>query len=153
MKRRGGSPLGLYTLGIAALFLAGLLLLVVFGAGAYRDAAANQEENNRGRTLLSYIATCVRSGDSAGNVSVRESDMGPVIVVADGSGYALHIYRHGGYLMEEYSAVDAALDPEASSVIGPTSVFSLEFPEPGTIEVTTDAGKALLHLRCAEVSA
>ena len=31
MKVRSGSPLGLYTMGIAALFLAGFLMLVIFG--------------------------------------------------------------------------------------------------------------------------
>lgn len=153
MRRKGGSLLGMYTLGIAALFLAGFLLLVIFGARTYRDAAAGQADNNDARALLSYVSTCVKSGDSAGGVSIRESDNGPVLVVADGSGYALHIYWYEGYLREEYTAVDAALVPEDASILGPTEGFTAEFLEPDTLLVSTDAGQALLHLRSGEGSA
>ncbi len=152
MKRKGGSPLGLYTLGIAALFWAGLLLLVMFGARTYQAVAAGQEGNNNSRALLSYLAACVKGGDSAGNVRIRDSETGPELVVEDGSGYAVRIYRYKGYLMEEYSAVDAPLAPDEASALGKTSVFTAEFIEPGVMEIRTDAGEALLSLRTWEGS-
>ena len=53
MKEDNRSPLGLYTIGIAALFLAGFFLLVVFGAQSYRNTVAGQNGNMRSRALLS----------------------------------------------------------------------------------------------------
>lgn len=144
------SPLGIYTIAIAALFLAGLLLLVVFGARTYRDAAAVQSDNNRSRALLSYIATCVRSSDREDAVSVLQD--GSVLEIADSSGYALYIYCADGALMEQYSARGAELNPAVSTVLERTEVFEVQTPARDTLKVTTDAGSLLLHIRCGEGS-
>lgn len=146
MRRNG---LGLYTMGIAALFLMGFFLLVVFGAQAYREAADSQARHNEQRALLSYLSTCLKGCDRAGGVYIRQ-EAGPVLVMADGSGYALHIYQRDGELLEEYSAEDAALDPGAASVLGSTVLFSVEEVRPGTFEIETDAGRVLLHQRSGE---
>ena len=61
MNRSGNrSLLGMYTIGIAALFLVGFLLLVVFGAGGYRDTVDARESHSQQRALLSYITTSVQ---------------------------------------------------------------------------------------------
>ena len=100
VKRSGNSPLGLYTIGIAALFLAGFFLLVVFGAQTYRNTVEVQTNNNRNRALLSYFQTCVRSSDSAGSVYTVDSEYGPVLIVRDeDTGYGLHIFCWNGQLM------------------------------------------------------
>lgn len=147
MKQSERSPLGLYTIGIAALFLAGFFLLVLFGAQTYRNAVRSQNGNYQSRSLLAYLSTCVKSGDTDGGVRVRQSDSGPVLVVTDGdSGYALRIYQSDGKLMEEYAPVDAELHPESAQTIGRTRVFSVE-ERSGMLLVTTDGGRVLLDLR------
>lgn len=151
MKREHSSLLGLYTLGIAALFLAGFLLLVVFGARTYRDAAAAQADNNRARALLSYLSICVKGSDSDGCVYVEQGEDGPILVIGDGSGYALHIYRHDGNLVENYSAESEPPRPDWADVIGPTEVFTVEQPAADLLRITTDAGDVLLCLRSGEV--
>ena len=150
MKRSNGSPLGLYTIGIAALFLVGFLLLLAFGARTYRDAAGGQAENNESRALLSYLSTCVKSNDSADNIFIQDGEDDPVLVIADGSGYALHIYRSGGQLLEEYSAIDAQPIPENANVLGETDIFTVETAAKNTLKISTDAGNVLLHLRSGE---
>lgn len=147
MKKSSGSLLGLYTVGIAVLFLAGFLSLVLFGAKIYRDVAASQAENNDTRALLSYLANCVKSGDREGNISVRDSEYGQVLVIADRSGYALHIYCSGGQLLEEYSAADAQLNPDRASELGETELFAIETLADNTLRLSTDAGSVLLVLR------
>ena len=82
MRHNNRSLLGLYTIGIAALFLVGFLLLVVFGAGSYRGTVDAREQHSQQRALLSYIAT-----------SVQQTELGRVHVEslgapADGSGAA-----------------------------------------------------------------
>lgn len=152
MKQSHRSPLGFYTMGIAALFLVGFLLLVLFGAYTYRDAAATQTENNEARALLSYIYTSVKSSDTAGNITIQEGENGPVLVIAEEAGYALYIYQKDGQLLEEYHAADAPLSPDTANVLGRTDTFMVERPEKSVLHVTTDAGDILLHLR-SEVAA
>lgn len=100
MKEERQSPLGVYTIGIAALFLAGFFLLVVFGAQCYRNTVAEQNENMHSRALLSYLSTTVKGYDSAASVRIQDSEYGQVLVISEaGSGYALRIYRYEGNLV------------------------------------------------------
>ena len=148
MKREGSSPLGLYTIGIAALFLAGFFLLVVFGAGSYRNTVSGQNDNMDSRALLSYLATTVKGHDSAGALSVLEGAEGSILVLADGdTGYALRIYRSGGILMEDYAPLDAELRPGEAQSIGATALFTVERQGSDLLRLTIDAGQILLRLR------
>lgn len=151
MKKNSGSPVTFYTMGVAALFLAGFFLLVVFGAQTYRRVEAGQEKNNQSRALLSYLSTCVKAGDGAGAVWIRqgaEDDASPVLVVADGdTGYGIKIYQEGESLLEEYSSLDNEPDPSAAQEIGRTRVFQVEEISEGTFAVTTDAGRTLFSVR------
>ena len=148
MKREGSSPLGLYTIGIAALFLAGFFLLVVFGAGSYRNTVAGQNDNMDSRALLSYLATTVKGHDSAGAVSVLEGAEGSILVLAEGdTGYALRIYRSGGILVEDYAPLESLLRPGEAQSIGATNIFTVEREGSDLLRLTTDAGQILLRLR------
>lgn len=155
MRRTDSTPLGLYVIGIAALFLAGFLLLVIFGAQTYRHTVAVQDGNNHTRATLSYIAAAVRASDTAGGVQVTEAILEDgtdthILSLADGdTGYALRIYLSDGRLMEEYARAEALLTPSASSVVGETSLFEVE-KKGGLLRVRTDDGTVLLHLRSAQ---
>ncbi len=146
MTKRGDYQ-GLYSIGMAALFLCGFFLLLIFGARSYLAAVDAQDENHSDRTLHAYFATSVHAGDSAGGVFVRESDFGPEIVIADGdTGVGLHIYCAGGQILEEYAPLEQAPDPERAQSIAATEVFSVE-TEGEDLRITTDAGTVFLHLR------
>ena len=148
MKTEKRSPLGYYMIGIAALFLAGFLLLVVYGSQSYRNTVAGQNDNMQSRALLSYLATTVKANDSAGAVTVRDSVYGPVLSVADGSsGYAVRVYQSDGRLLEDYAAIDAELHPETAQEIGETMLFEIEQPAADLLLLRTDAGRVLLHIR------
>ncbi|MBR1455743.1 MAG: DUF4860 domain-containing protein [Oscillospiraceae bacterium] len=148
MKTEKRSPLAYYTVGIAALFLAGFLLLVVYGSQSYRNTVAGQDDNMRSRALLSYLATAVHANDSADAVSVLDSDYGQVLSVADGgSGYAVRIYRYENTLVEDYAAADAALLPKEAQPIGETAIFTVDRPAEDLLLINTDAGRVLLRLR------
>ena len=152
MRKNTSSPLGLYVIGIAALFLAGFLMLVIFGAQTYRNTVGVQSGNNEMRATLSYIAAVVRASDTSEAVQVTEAALEDgtgtqVLSLADGdTGYALRIYCHGGKLMEEYARADAPLTPSASNVVGETGTFEVS-REGGLLRVKTDEGSVLLHLR------
>ena len=142
------NPLGLYSIGIAALFLLGFFLLIVFGAQNYRNAVAAQHENNDSRVLLSYVSTCIRGNDQTDCVRIREENGNTVLVIADEeSGYASRLYLSKGNLVEDYAETDAALDPANAQIIGETTVFTVEEVQEGLLCVTTDAGSSLICLR------
>ena len=147
MAEREGRSSGLFMVGIAAVFLAGFFLLVIFGAQCYRGAVSGQRGNMDRRALESYIATVVKGSDRAGAVSVRSDDsVGTELIILDDAGYALRIYAFGGQLLEEYARPEAAPAPERAQVIGETAVFAATL-EDGLLSVTTDAGEALVYLR------
>ncbi|MBQ9032413.1 MAG: DUF4860 domain-containing protein [Parasporobacterium sp.] len=151
MKRSSGSALGFYTIGVAALFLAGFFLLVVFGAQSYRNAVAVQSDNNQKRALLGYFETCISANDAKGSVRVSRSEYGDVLEIPDSNDdYGIRIYLYNGELKETYMALDAALEPEMDVTIGKTAVFQAEFPRDGLLKITTDAGSILIRLRSEE---
>ena len=152
-KKMGSSaPIGLYVIGIAALFMTGFLTLVVFGAQTYRDTVTSQTRNNHARAKLSYICAAVRAADAGGAVEVKEAvlDGGAstkVLSLADrDSGYAIRIYCYDGKLMEEYAKADAPLSPSSGSVVGETGSFEIE-TDGRLLRIRTDDGSVLLHLR------
>ena len=63
MKSAKGPSIGLFTIGIAALFLIGFLLLVIFGAQTYRNTVGSQNRNNEARATLSYLSAIAKAGD------------------------------------------------------------------------------------------
>lgn len=152
MKKNSSSPLGLYVIGIAALFLAGFLMLVIFGAQIYRNTVKIQDGNNRFRASLSYLSAAVRASDSADAVRIEEETMedGTVVKVldlADGdTGFSLRIYCWQGNLIEEYAQQDVPLTPAAGNMVGETDTFEVE-KDGAILRVRTDEGEVLLHLR------
>ena len=83
MKHNGKNPAVLFAFGVVVLFLAGFLLLVVFGARSYRDVVDSEYRNMDSRGLSAYIATSVKANDSRGAVEVEDSPYGQVLVVTD----------------------------------------------------------------------
>ncbi len=148
MNQSEKNPLGLYTIGIVALFLAGFFLLVVFGARSFRDTVKGQSHNMETRGILSYLSTSIKGSDTAGAVRVEDSGTGQVLVVADGdSGYGMRIYLRDGELVEDYASLDAPLRPEEAQVVGETSLFKVERPREDLLIIHTDTGRVLLRLR------
>jgi hypothetical protein len=148
MERAKSSPLGVYTMGIAGLFLLGFLLMVILGAQIYGDAVATQQRNNQTRALTAYLSTCLKDNDSAGALTLQRVGDTDVLVIADGtSGYALRIYQRDGLLLEDYAQAEDPLEPERAQTIGETACFSVEALPDGVWAITTDAGRSLIHTR------
>lgn len=147
MRRENGSLLGLYTIGIAMLFLAGFFMLVVFGAQSYRNTVAVQNDNMESRAMLSYLSTTIKGYDSSDAVLLRDTPYGQMLVIADGdSGYGLKIYCYEGNLIEEYTSLAAELSPERAQTIGQTDLFRVEIDD-DLVRVETDAGRVMVRLR------
>ena len=149
MSEKERSPLGRYTFGIAALFLAGFFLLVLFGALTYRNTVRSRNANYEARALSAYLTTAARANDSENSLRVYDDPaVGQVISVADGdSGFAFRIYRYDGHLVEDYNEADLDLNPNGAQIIGDTQTFAVEAAADGLWAVYTDRGRALIGLR------
>ncbi len=137
-----------FTMGVAAVILAVFFLLIILGATAYCGTVAGQEKNNSDRALVSYVLTNVRAGDAKGAVRVYTVNGAPVVAVEEeGSGYGIRIYQYEGKLMGDYGRLDGALNPKTALAIGETKIFRVESLGDDIYRVTTDAGRALFHVR------
>ena len=143
--KRNHPLLGLYTIGIAALFLIGFLTLVVFGAGSYRGIVESREENNLDRASLAYITTVTKSADQ-GAISVGEGPEGSMLVIAEpGTGYETRIYMSEGMLKEEYRPADRKPAPDKAQDIVATKTFTVEEMDHGLLKVTTGEGQVFVY--------
>lgn len=149
--RPAGPSTGLFAIGIAGLFLAGFLMLVVLGAHSYRGTVSGQMGNGDRRAQLSYLATIVKANDLRDAVSVsQDGRYGTVLTLEDGWGYATRLYVNEGQLTEDYAAVDSPLDPEEGQVIGATRRFDVTH-QGDLLRIALDEGEVVLRLRSGEV--
>ena len=148
MKQNGKNPILLLSVGLAALFLLGFLLLVAFGARSYRDIVDSQYANMDARSLGAYLAASVKANDTLGAVDAEDSEYGRVLVVTDTStGWALRYYLYDGWLVEDFAQSGTPLSPDLAQPIAPTGSFSAERTGSGLWTVTTDAGRTVLDIR------
>ena len=149
MLRKEAKPtLWIYTMGIAALFLLGFFLLVVFGAKSFSGTVAGQYGNMETRSELSYLQTVLHANDTEDAVSVQDDGGRTVLVIQDGNtGYAYRLYLEDGKLLEDLAEEGTPLDPENAQVIGETAVFEAVREPSGRLRVRTDAGSILFTPR------
>ena len=173
MKGSDRSPLGVITIGIVALFLAGFFLLVVFGASSYRNTVQGQNDNAGTRALLSYFSTMIKADDSGQvaftSLSAEEAreamgEKAPaggtcvLSVVDPETQYGFFIYLYDVKLLEEYKAAEYGFHPDNAQEIGTTSSFVIEpVPLPfdansRALRITTDAGSILVNFRAQNSS-
>ena len=136
----------LSALTIAVLFLV-ILLLVVFTAKSYERGVGSQYENDAQRILCAYVATAVK--DHVGD-TVEPTDFNgyPGILIEDGdTGFAHKIYMTDGSLMEEYSLMDAQVNPETASKIGETNTFDITYVSDDLLEIKTDKGASYVYVQ------
>lgn len=150
MKRQKTPSMGMFTIGIAALFLVGFLLLVLFGAVTYQRTVDSQNRNNGERSILSYLSAVTKANDREGAFSVEDSSFGRMIVIREKDGFGLRIYHADGKLLEEYSRLSIDPDPSSATVIADTERFELEEVKPGFWRIVTDQGESLLTLRTSD---
>lgn len=138
------------TLGIYGLLLAGCLLLVLFGAGTYRQTVKSQRENDDQRAILSYLSMTVRNHDHEDAVTVQQGPEGDMLVLTDAAGnetYATRIYVAEGKLVEEFSSAEAAPGQGQRQIIGQCGEFSVEQLNGQELRLRLDTGSVLVHLR------
>lgn len=115
-------------------FASCVLAVLLTGAGAYRRLTARDQAAYERRTCAQYIVTRVRQADSLDHVSVEEFGGVPALRLMEDGGYVTRVYCYGGWLMELYTSVDAALVPEDGERLMEAGEMALSL-ESGLLEI------------------
>lgn len=140
--KRGSTVHILFALLLFCIFAASLALVVMSGAGVYRDVADTLESQYSERVALDYIAARIRGYDAAGQVSIREFAGASALVLseeADGTEYETVIYCRGGALCELYREAGEELGADAGEEIIAAVDMSFEMAADGLVRVTCTA--------------
>lgn len=139
-------------LGIFALFS---LVLIVFGAQAYRNTIEYTAAHNRERILSAFIRNNLRTSDVVDAVCFLKEEEVPRLVLNDPEDdeYVKYIYVYDGQLCELYTEVENEFNAEAGEII--CAADSIDVRMDGSVmEVVVKAGESehvtIFSLRCEE---
>ena len=134
--------LALMTLTVFALCL---LLVLLSGAGVYRDLVERGELSHNRRAALHYLTTRVRQAQSAEPGTFHGC---PALVLEDsleGETFVTRIYCWDGWLWELYALPEAQLLPEDGQQLMETEHFSCGW-EDGLLALEWEGERLLLNL-------
>ena len=111
---------------VFAVFMVSALLVLLSGADIVQGITQRDQKNYEQRTAVQYIATRVRQADQAGAVSVRTTEMGDSLILAeeiDGIRFETIVYCYDGYLREMFYASGLDAGAEFGEKILPAEQF------------------------------
>jgi len=117
-----------FVLIVFSIFAFSVLMVLMLGAGVYRNINDVSRESEQEHTALSYIWTKVKNFDTTGAVHVGDFHDSPALFIDEKIGetyYRTSIYFHNGWLMELYSEATLVFSPSDGDRI--VQVESLSF--------------------------
>jgi len=159
MRERSGkrSISGLAALLLLGVFAAGILSVLLGGAGAYRRLTERDRLAYDSRTCLQYVATKLRQAPAPGTVSLSDFGDGDSLVISEtveGEDYCTRVYCHEGWLMELFTAAEGEFEPADGEKI--MQARSLTLTQKGDllrVEIVDGNGRGetlMLYLRGGE---
>ncbi len=121
----------LFTLALFCVFAAASLMVVLIGAGVYKNTVEKMDRNFESSTPLNYVTTKVRQHDAADSVYLATLHGSSALVLEDVIGadtYQTWIYAYDGTLRELFVSKDNAqdLDMGAGQPLMPVDSFGVE---------------------------
>ena len=117
MKQRSSKITDILALLVFTVFTLCILLVLLTGAGVYRDLVDRGEDQFTRRTAVRYITTRVRQAET---VAVEDFAGCSALVFreqTEGETYLTRVYSYDGAVRELYCAETARLTPEDGEVI------------------------------------
>ncbi|MDD3251528.1 MAG: DUF4860 domain-containing protein [Lachnospiraceae bacterium] len=109
---RGQTVSVLFTMLLFLVFVMCALFTVLCGGKVYENISSRMEHTYTGSVALQYIATKVRQGDVAGQISLSEEEGQPVLELSQeigGERYVTWIYYLDGSIRELFTYADSGL--------------------------------------------
>lgn len=150
----------LISLVVFGIFAICILLVLLTGAGVYRNLVARGGEDYQRRTAAQYITTRVHQADTHGGIAVEDFGGRDALVLREeirGRTYLTRVYCRDGFLRELFTAGNGSVSPEDGEKILEVRELSLSL-EKGmlTARITLPDGSVedlILYLRSGEVAA
>jgi len=161
MKTAGKSKVDtVFVLIIFSVFALSVLMVLMLGARVYKNMTDITSENQKERTLLSYIWTKAKNGDKSDSIHVGEF-RGLTALFFDeefgGTPYRTVIYQYDGWLYELFAETElmtdpaAGLQPEDGVQVMEIDELRFENFDYGMIKVSTGYISLLLSPRSGEL--
>lgn len=129
-----------FSLALLCVFLISGVLVILTGAGVYKDTVRSSELNYGSRTALSYIVEKVRQGDKNGDIYSGSTDDGvPALLIVSnyqGTDYITYIYASGGKMRELFVRAGAQADSDDGTALLDIASLSFEELKNGLLKVT-----------------
>ena len=124
---------------LLAVFGAGILAVLLSGAGAYRDLVQRDRQAYDSRTASQFLTTKVRQNPHAEVTRFGDGDCLLLRETYDGVEYWTRIYCHDGWLMELFTLGGADFAPEDGEKVLPAQSLTLR-QEAGLLHVLLTDG-------------
>lgn len=142
MKEHTAKLTDLLTVLVFTVFALCVLLVLLTGAGVYRNLVKKGEDSYASRTAVQYVITRVHQ---AQDVSVEPFGDSQALVLreqAEDGIYLTRVYCQGGFLRELYSPEDARLAPGDGEAVLPMQSLELSMDN-GLLTVTLNTDTVL----------
>jgi hypothetical protein len=145
--RRARSLSGLAALLVFAVFAAGILAVLLDGAGAYRRLTQRDSRTCDSRTCAQYMATKLRQAPGPDAVELSAFGDGDALVIHQdikGTDFVTRVYCYDGWLMELFTVADGDFSPADGEQLLPISRLSLAREgQLISVDITDDSGEAI----------
>jgi len=140
----------IFVLIVFGIFAFSVLMVLMLGAGIYRNMTEISQEGQSERTVLSYVRTKVKNYDSADNIHVGHFGGLPALNIDEKYGdtvYRTSIYHYDGWLCELFSDVSLSFKPGDGMQIARVDSLAFNELDNGLLKVTAGRWELLLSLR------
>lgn len=138
-----------FVLTLFCAFAASVLLVLIIGAGVYKNTVKSSEERFSERTCLSYVASKVRHYDASGGIHIQQFGDGNALALEEtyvGSSFVTLIYTYNDNVMELFmeKGPNLQLAPEDGEVVIEDAELDFEQSADNLIKVscTDDNGRS-----------
>ena len=139
-----------FVLIVFAVFALSVLMVLMLGAGVYKNISQTTQDGYDERTALSYIWTKVKSFDEEGQIYIGDFyGISALFIDEDFDGLLLRtaIYHYDGQLRELFSEPGLGLMPEDGIAIIKSEGLTFEQIDSGLIKISTAARDLFISLR------
>ena len=152
MRRKTGNNRieTVFVLIIFLVFALSVLMVLMLGAGVYRNVTETSRAGSDERTALSYIWTRIKNGDEAGSVYIGEFDGQPALCFDEefyGTNYRTVIYHYDGWICELFSETAFGFFLEDGLKIIEVGDLTFEQADYGLIRISSGSENVLISPR------
>jgi hypothetical protein len=147
---RGKNVDTVFVLIVFSIFAFSVLMVLMLGAGIYRNINDISNEGQNEHTALSYIWTKTKNFDKADSIRVGEYSGVPALIISEiinDDEWITVIYSYDGWLREFWTSAGDESPPEWGMQITSVDDFNIRETPDGLIEISIGGNNLLLSPR------